>query len=394
MNRIRKIVYCAGAVFVAALVGCVRGVVEPTPEGDGLVPIELVGLTSAAEVTRAGIDPAYTEIKTATIIVFNSAGTQVLQRRNINYAAGERVYLKPGAYSVFAVANLADGNCPGASTAANYFGDVNDVGDLTDKSFLSTAATGAAPSTTTGMPMTSIGDVADISTQIAIVTVPDPIVQGESDVVTIKMRSIYTKVSFTIYNRNDSGVTPQSYLVENLPVGSWIWERPLGGGGLPPDYADYLAAQTPPQPGYVNMALATFAPAASGWAGAPAPLDGYKMYSFDLYTLENRRGTVASTDVDERKANAPAGALQLTIMGEVGTKMLYTYVLVGKGRSAATPTDDQLGNYDVDRNCIYHVNVFINGTENVETDSRREYLDQTAVCGDLTSPENGTTVEF
>jgi hypothetical protein len=391
MNRIRKIVYCACGVCVVTLGSCVRNEVEPSEFEDRLVPIELVGLTGAAEITRAGIDQSFTDIKTATIIVFNSDGTEVLQRRNLNYAAGDRVYLKTGAsYNVFAVANLSDGNCPNGDWET-YFNDVYMVGGLSEKLLLSTVTAGAAPSTTTGMPMTSIDSYAN---QIAIVEVPDPIVIGESDVVTIKMRSIYTKVALTIYNKSDSGVTPQSYLVENLPIGSWIVERQQAYANH--DYADYLAAQTPPQAGYVNSSLTSFSPAASEWSTAPAPLDNYKMHSFDIYTLENRRGpeTAPSADMDARRDNAPANALDVTIIGAANNKMLYTHVLVGKGRNAAIPTDDALGNYDVDRNCIYHVNVYINGTANVEVDTRREYLDVVAVCGDLTSPVDGTEVEF
>jgi hypothetical protein len=98
----------------------------------------------------------------------------------------------------------------------------------------------------------------------------------------------------------------------------------------------------------------------------------------------------------ERKEKAPANALEFTFISEANSKMLYTYVLIGKGRDLLEPPDTQFGNYDVDRNCIYHVNIYIDGaTEaNITSDSRREYLDVVAVCGELVPPEEGAEGEF
>jgi hypothetical protein len=368
---------------------------KPTPSEERLVPIKLAGLGSNTQITRAGIDPSFTDIKTATVIVFNQAGTEVLQRRNLDYANGDRVYLKPGTYKVFAVANLTDGNCPGDYTAANFFDDVETSADLDDNEyyFVSTATAGAAPSTSTGMPMTSIGsDPTDLTTQIVEVIVPDPIVSGVSDEVIIKMRSIYTKVELTIYNNTSSGVVPQSYLVENLPKNSWIIERPQTDPATGDDYPQSLAE---PYTGYANTTVADLL---TGWTTTPETINGknYVKRTITLYTLENRRGVVSgvSANMYERKEKAPANALEITFISTANNKMLYTHVLVGKGRSAETPPDTWYGDYNVDRNSIYRVNVYIDGTNNMESDSRREYLDEIAVCGTLTPPGNGTAIEF
>jgi hypothetical protein len=394
MNRIRKIAYSACVVLCTTLVGCLREVEIPTPADDGLVPVELVALGSDVEVTRAGIDPSYTTINSATIIVFHATEDRVLQNRYLADVTTDKIYLKKGeTYRVFAVANLADANCPN-NNASTYFADVDSTTDLDGKYFIASPA-GTAPAL---MPMTSIGSVpTDLTTQIVTVVVPPPsliapVPPAVEYSVTIQMRSIYTKVELNFYNKTDSGVTPQSYLIESLPTGSWIIERDQSGAANY-DYADYLGTLTPPQIGYVATSLKTFAN--GGWTAAPAPYDGYEMQTITFYTLENRRGTDGSvTNEADRKENAPANALELTFISEANSKLLYTYVHVGQGREAETPTTDAVNNYDVDRNCIYHVNIYINGTANVVTDSRREYLDVVAVCGDLIPPTDGTAGEF
>jgi hypothetical protein len=368
-----------------------REVEIPTPADDGLVPIELAALTSGVEVTRAaGIDPSYTTISSATIIVFHATEDRVLQNRYLADVTTDKVYLKKGetetSYRVFAVANLVDANCPNGN-ASTYFADVDEIADLEGKYFIASPA-GTAPAL---MPMTSIGSAADLSTQIATVVVQPPsliapVPPAVEYSVTIQMRSIYTKVEMNIYNKSGSGVTPQSYFIENLPKHSWIVERAKSSSAAAGD--DYPQSYT----GYDNTAWDDLT---TGWTASE---NSYMKRTITFYTLENRRGVVSGLNPNmyERKAEAPANALEFTFTGQANGKILYTYVLIGKGRDALDPPDEWYGNYDVDRNCIYQVNVYIDGANetNITSDTRREYLNVVAVCGELTPAGKGTEGEF
>jgi hypothetical protein len=408
MCTIRKIFYSICVVFVVTLGGCAHVEVPALPQ-DEYVPIRLVALTSGVEVTRAGIDPSATDIESATIIVFDGTEDKVLQCRHLTDVATEQIYLKAGdTYRVFAVANLGDGNCPNGD-AATYFDDVAEIADLDEKYFISTVAAGAAP---TLMPMTSV-DNSDATSSLATVTIQHPLLPpavGVESTVTIKMRSIYTKVVVTIYNRtsrwgaNQSGLTFSSYLTENLPQGSWIVERPLADVVYDSETEtwsenataagdDYPQTLTPLWTGYAASGLTDIS---TGWSTTPIQIGAnyYVSRSFDVYTLENRRGIVAGVSAHQRKEKAPQYALQLTAIGTLNNKTFYTYVLVGKGRVPETPPDWWYGNYNVDRNCIYHVNLYVNSINNIEQDTRREYLDVVVVQNDLVSPTPDTIIDF
>jgi hypothetical protein len=425
MDTIKKIACLACVALLAALAGCVRKAEVPAPPQNGLVPIELVPVTGGVEVTRAtGIDFSATNITSATIIVFHATEDKVLQRRHLADVTTEKIYLKAGeTYRVFAVANLLNGNCPNGD-AATYFDDVDQIADLNGKYYIATAPAGTAPAL---MPMTSV-DNTDATSSVATVTVSKgvPPALGETEVtVPIKMRSLYTKVAVTIYNRtnssgaNLSGLTFSDYLTENLPKSSWIVERPLADVVYDSDTetwsenstaAGYDYPQSPPTPlvapAWADYQATELTDISSGWTTTPVQLGGdyYVSRSMDIYTLENRRGIVpgVSANMHERKALAPAQALQVTVIGTLNSKTFYTYVLIGKGRKEETPPgrpwgyyDLWWGNYNVDRNCIYHVNLYINATDDVTQDSRREYLDVVVVQNSLVDPENsGVVIEL
>jgi hypothetical protein len=224
------------------------------------------------------------------------------------------------------------------------------------------------------------------------------------------MRSIYTKVAVTIYNRTDSeganlsGLTFSSYLAENLPQSSWIVERPLADVVYDSEAKtwsenataagdDYPQTLTPVWTGYAASGLTDIS---TGWTATPIQkeTDYYVSRSFDVYTLENRRGIVPGVSALRRKEMAPERALQLTVVGTLNGKPFYTYVLVGKGRAPETPPDWWYGNYNVDRNCIYHLNLYVNSITDVEEDSRREYLDVVAVQNDLIPPTSDPVIDF
>jgi hypothetical protein len=385
-------------VGFAAVAGCAR--VEPTPSEKQLVPLDLVALTGRADITRAYVDGSLSTISTATVIVFDGTEDKVLQYRHLDYAAGERIFLQRGrTFRVFAVANLTDANCPNGS-AATYFDDVETMADLDDKYFISTTAATAKP---TVMPMTSIGEnyPADpnyLDTQIVTLDV-----DGTSQ--TIAMRSLYTKISLNIYNKTNGTAYVTSdmdivrYLTKNLPRYSWLIERPRS------DTADY--AQSPDsslaKPAY-GYAATDFVDISYGeWTTTAEAVNGNSYVrlkqNIDLYTLENRRGTKSEvTTMYDRKKYAPPFALEINLIGyatvDYDSRVLETHLLIGKGREASPTPDGWMGNYDVDRNCIYHVDVFFDGVGNIDIDSRRNYLDLLAVCGDLTPPTDGTPGEF
>lgn len=352
---------------------------------DDLVAIELVGLNGTVQVTRAGIDPSLTEITNATIIVFDGTEDRILQRRTFNYANDERVYLKRGGtYRVFAIANLSDDNCPNGD-ATTYFDDVTIIDDLDTKYFISTTVPGKAPSK---MPMISGSDISSLQSISLPVKLDDP---TDNTTVTIPLRSLYTKVAVNIYNRisdGGSGVTPVSYYVNNLPAYSWIVEHTSS------DFSDYARMNKLGVDGFERSSLMDM---------PSNPIVGvengntYNQYSFDLYCLENHGGTVAglnSTNVYQRKAQAPDYAFEINFQSYVNGSnkdVLQTYVVIGKGYD---DNDDPVYNdFNVDRNCIYRVNVFVNGIGNVEADSRRMRLN-VVVCGGLEAPENGGIKEF
>ncbi|MDF9829919.1 hypothetical protein [Parabacteroides sp. PF5-6] len=379
-ETIRYIIYAL--LLVIAFAGCNEAEV-PVPEDDEWVAIELVGLDSAVEVTRGE-----GEIDNATIIVFQATEEdtyEFLYCRTINYGNNERVYLKRGAtYKVFAIANLDDANCPDDEevTADTYFDDVKTLDGLAQKYFISAVEQpGAAPDK---MPMISGTTESPFET----VVLPERLAldgEGKYPVVTLPLRRLYTKVAVNIYNHANSEVDLVSYYANNIPANSWIVER--ANDDLDGDYPQIL---TTPAAGYTRSSLTGI--------GTSTTEGAYKKYNFDIYCLENRRGTVSgltSTNVYDRKALAPEYAFEICFQGNVTVnekeEVLQTYVVVGKGYDEVnTPI---YNNFDVDRNCIYTVNIYVNGVGNVVADSRRMYLN-VAINGELTPPEDGGDTWF
>lgn len=364
----------------------------PTPK-DEYVALELVGLAESVEInTRAGLDPSLTAIHNATIIVFHATEDKVLQRRTINYAspANERVYLKRGeTYRVFVIANIDDDNCPGEYTAATYFEDVAKIADLNSKYFLSTTELGMKP---VSVPMIS----GTTATPLEEVTIPNPLTltPDNTTIVTLKLRSLYTKVTVNLYNlvnesgTNLSGVEILSYYSNNLPIGSYIVERTTTD-----IYTnDYPQSLDPKALGYQRSSLGDIriptenrVKVGDRW---------YDRHSFDVYCLENRRGTVSdlnSGNVYDRKSKAPKFSFEISFQGNVGDRdVLQTYVVIGKGDDGTNPV---YNDFNLDRNCIYLVNIYVNGVGGVDADSRRMYLN-VVVCGNIESPEDGDGYEF
>ncbi|MDL2265257.1 hypothetical protein LJC57_02370 [Parabacteroides sp. OttesenSCG-928-G07] len=369
-------------LLATAFVGCSE--TEIPIQEDDLVAIELVGLNGSVQVTRAGgIDPSLTTIHNATIIVFHA--DTMFQRRTIDYAAGERVFLKRGGtYKVFVIANLDDANCPDDFTTATYFDDVEHIDDLNSKYFISSTAPGIAP---VKMPMIS----GSSASPFEVVTINKP---PQSTTVTLQLRSLYTKVEVSLYNLvndgagNSSGVELLTYYANNLPTYSWLVERPTTNPNASDDYPQTL---TPTTIGYDRSSLVDIRVPDQVHPGSRT----YARHSFVVYCLENRRGTVTELTADnvfERKAKAPKFAFEVNFQGNANEEdVLQTYVVIGKGHDENYVT--QYGNFDIERNCIYQVQVYIDGVTNVKYDSRRMYLN-VVISGDLEFPGDGQDYEF
>lgn len=367
----KTILYPAAMLLTAVLFSaCVRTLPDgpATTVDDDLVALELVPTGGSVQITRANMN----DISNAVVLVWDQAGTTLLHNRYLDYAAHERVYLRAGTYQIFAVANLTDANCPNGD-AATWLSDVALRDDLNAKFLL-------ADPNATHMVMCS-----GIQTK----TLTDYVTPME-----IKLRRLQTVIDLNIYNKISgpgpeeavtSGVELDSFFTDNLPNGSWLLERTSASPSPSDDYRTAGYGKTSP----TNFSTLTYndEQVNDNW---------YRHYSAEIITFENRRGSDSRvTTAYQRKKYAPDNALEINVIGKVGNQMLDTFVLPGKGRSVESnePDIDNITNFDVDRNCIYHVNVVINSTTNISIDSRREYL-ELVVCGDLETPGIGVGGNF
>ena len=357
-----KTPYIAAIALLAVLMGCMR---EPEKEENSgkevLVPIELKISEGKVHVSRASnLDALMSTIYNATLLVFDNSDNLVVNK-NIQYDEGERVYLKAGStYKVFVVANLDDSNCPNGD-ALTYLAGVSHPDDLKGMYILNSPQS-----------IQELGKMVMCSDWLSTLTIPHPI--GTSTIATITLKRLHTKISLNIYNRTDpsgviqSGVLPQTYYTSMLPQASFLVERTSPN-------TDYPQTLPDPLEGYMQTGAEVLPPS------TPVYLKGnyYARRSFELFCFENRSGTVDGlTNVYDRRELAPQQALTIYLLSNVTGNTLVTYILPGKGRETDDGSDGPgaINNFDIDRNSIYHVNVFINGTNDVTIDSRREYLDE------------------
>lgn len=365
MIAMKKILYPVAIVLITALFSaCTR--TEPDEE---LVAVEFIAAGESVQVTRAadmnGID-------NAIMLVFDQTGTTLLHYKNLKYAAGERMYLRAGTYQIFVVANLTDDNCPGDYTAADYLSDVVASSQLDTKHLLAASLRGD------GKVIMSSG----------LVTTT---ISHNRDDKTITLFRVQTKINLNVYNLLDglggnviSGVELYSFFTKNLPQGSYLIERATSSNPY-----DYTLA------GYGETSPVKFSAITS--KDTVVNTTPYRKYRIEILTFESRRGTVSgvSSSMYERKELAPDNALEVNILSYANSKMLNTFVLPGLGRNTEPLPDTVFGDFNIDRNCVYHVNVYIDGANpaNITADSRREYL-EIVVCGDLESPGSGSGADF
>lgn len=357
----------------AAIVGCARGEYNgPTEPDDDMVALELTVEGSVQITTRTDIN----DVRNAAVIVFNHDGSQVLQCKYIEYADGERVFLKKNAtYQIFVVANFTNANCPPGYTVKTYLKDVERPGDLENKYLFFDSPT---------------PDWMIMYSELTTVPVAATLLDPADRTVTIKMFRAQSKIELNVYNKISgkggdvtSNVTLYSYYTKGLPKDSHLTEQGSDIGQAGYERTDEIKFEDLAAPVDVQN------PDNGKW---------YRKYTTEIISFENRKGKVPAVDNPyKRKEFAPENALEITIVAfdAVEGTMFNTYVHPGNGRSVEPndPDIDDITDFNVDRNCIYHVNVYIDGVSNIRNDSRREHLTK-AVCGDLESPGDGGVKEW
>ncbi len=327
-------------------------------------------------------------------------GDSVVIRNYIKYGIEQLVFLKPKtSYRIFAVANISEFNVPDGNTTA-YLDSVKTYGDL-KKAFLTLAPSLVPPK----LIMTTDG--------VIKVNLPERLTETGTTIKIPLCRAL-SRIELNIYNRVDptskanlSGVFPVSFTGLHIPMRT----------NLLPQDKDYAAIQVPDRESAANDSLFT----QTQFYMLPEPeksgndtvlftrtVNGqtytYTKQTVMGYTFENRQPMVeakklAMDSLEKRRSLAPTYSTIAQITSATLDKVLLTYVLPGQGRESAGDDKANLNvpeeksdstDYSIERNCIYHLNVFINGTKDVLIDSRREYLDQLVV---LMFPTNMNRVD-
>ncbi len=312
--------------------------------------------------------------------------------------ANRKLYLRSrGSYFIFVLANLDDRYVPGGDVD-EFLAGIQTYGDLKD------------------LYVQAINYSAEEVGKMMMASAVEPIsleVEGELEVFVpeIYLRRLRSQFIVTVYNKvtetgeNLSGVYPSAIAFEDVPRYGYVIERPvnesepydmsysLGADGYYTSTTNLMSSPSPPE--RITVRSTKTGVLESNW---------YTSQQLTFYCLENRRGTVSEQEIEQwlannappgtpdvyaRKALAPALSTYAMLTSLTDGDILHTYFYAGKGRDVeenpeftdppGTPSEYGTGNYDVDRSCVYHFNVFINGVEDVIIDSRREFLGQDLV---------------
>ncbi|MBQ4279421.1 MAG: DUF1566 domain-containing protein [Rikenellaceae bacterium] len=412
----------ASAVMALVFGGCEK---EPSDLGagrsdvpEGYAELRLTVSGAQAFQTKAVGPDIMDRIDNVTVFFFTDMGTAVpggmagriddadpVQSRNYyEYGSRQRIFLKSGeTHWIYAVANLDESNIPDGGSADAFFDDVATWGDLKAKYILHANRT---PQEAGKIVMSTDG--------IERIVLPG----GGAAVPDVELHRLYSRFSVVIYNRTDgpgsrrnvSGAIPVSIAGIDFPKGSFLVERAAPAGDLadaPPSETGYAGAA------YYQTLSQSVAPDGSEPVVEYPAGSGrwYTQQQYEFYCFENRRGNAddmpvndlndydpdgpgglpgGNPNVYERYAKALADASHIRISSLISNdpslpirdtmrgKALYTWIHAGKGRpeEAMPAQGDVINNFDVDRDCIYHFNVVINGINDIRIDSRREYLDQ------------------
>lgn len=385
MKSLLKHIYILFLGISVLLIGCTTPDIEmpagwddTVPEGYVRLDINLAAVTGKAFLTRSGeADPLLSRIDDVHVLIFQDTNQNdsieddepLVIRNFYEYGVMQNIYLKRGpTYYIYAISNLDDSNCLG-SDVDTYFDDVTTYGELKNKYVQFMERT---PRQLNKMIMAT--------KEIVPVSLPE-----NSNIFkpTITMHRLYSKFIINIYNKVTSatdqtvtsGVYPSRISFVDLPRYSFIHERKVNRGenGEKHDYAFTLEDASKGYFESMSKALTevdTVVQINGNW---------YTRQTLEYFAFENRRGDKNVTDVHDRKELAPDYASYLQLVSLTTKKALLTFIHPGKGRESETATQENIGNYDIDRSCVYHVNVYINGVNNIEYDSRRAYLDQVVI---------------
>lgn len=395
MRMIREIVsVCLLAIILFS--GCSNEIEryvddEGVPLGYARLDVNLVAVNGKVFVTRAEADPVMSFIDDVHLLIFEDANTDgkieetdsLIIRNFYEYGIKQNIYLKKGlTYFVYVVANLDDSNCPDG-TVDSFFDDVETYGDLKRKHLQIMEKTPRD----LGKMIMATTDIVPVSLRVGS-TVFEP---------TITLQRLQSKFVVTIYNRVNSesdhtvasGVYPSTLNAADLPRYSFLFERAV------PDYSDgkYDYAFNLPNvaDGYYESQT-DFLPEVEGVVERNGKW--YTKQTVEFFSFENRRGS--NPDINDysyvdkdygtvpniygRKALAPEFSTYLRLTSLTQGNALHTYIHAGKGRDGeATSTPDDITNFDVDRSCVYHFNVYINSANDVDVDTRRSFLNQLVI---------------
>ncbi|MDL2304714.1 hypothetical protein LJC72_05165, partial [Bacteroides sp. OttesenSCG-928-D19] len=376
-------------------------------------------------------DPLLDKIDNVFVFIFKDTnGEEGIQeddrleyREYYQYGVVQSIYLKKDeTYFVYVVANLDESNIPdGMGSLHTFFDDVEFYGDLVNKyvqfRVISPAETGKIIMTTDDpkKALTSNGGPTAYSKD-GIITIKynedDEVFAPHVDLFRLQARfvvNIYNRVISDTDRSNASGVTPTSINAANFPRKSFLVRHlrdyvDTNGDGV----IDGAATGE----FYSSAPMLLPAPQAELVQYNYAANDGYRTSYYtkqtvEYFCFENRRGgpksplntyvpkdadgnpiteyedeTPIPTDIPDvygRNELAPNFSSHLMLLSMTDKDVLRIFAHAGKGRNVDnpdTPPGDDESNFDVDRNCVYHFNIIINGTKNVIIDSRSEYLTQ------------------
>ncbi len=378
MTEIVKLL-CTGIILMQ-FTGCTQEELSGYNKKDGDIKVNLQLTAPAGKViaSRSNLDALMSYIDNIHVLIFG-AGTDgiegtdddnVVFRHYLDYGVEQNIYLRSNtSYRIYVVANL-DASNTNIGNAEHFFDDVVTLGNLKQKYIVASSRS-----------VEQIGKI--VMTTDGLIPVSLPNMEGGSEVtMKIPLSRLSTKVIFNVFNKVisaadktvASGVFPVSWNIVNSPASSFLMGRPVQADGKH-DYP-LTGADSNEIASRYNQSMAQHIPLAEKDAVAYNG-NWYTKQTFYLYTFENRRGNVAGlTDVYKRRELAPQYSTFVQITSYTTTKVLVNYIHIGKGRDAEPDLPDNITNFDVDRSCIYHMNVYINGIDDVAIDSRREYLDQ------------------
>ncbi len=416
-------VVCLAMLFV--LGGCVREDFDEredgteVPEGYVLVEPRFIIEGDNHYSTRADDDILHF-IDDVHIFIFEAEEGDAIQQpdgkwilpddipvsvRNFTAYNGEtrKLFLRSrGSYFIFVLANLDGRYVPGGDVRA-FLSNIETYGDLRD---LYVQAINYSAEDVGKMMMAS--DIEPISLEL----------EGEIEVFVpeVYLKRLRSQFVVTVYNKvtetgeNLSGVFPSTLTFEDVPRYAYVVERPVDEATGLHDMSyslgedGYYASTTnlvpePSAPMQITVRSAKTGELETNW---------YTSQQLTFYCLENRRGSVDEQEMQAwvdnikenapddfeslypaiyaRKALAPDLSTHVTLLSLTNEDILQTYFYAGKGRDTednpefsdprGAPDAYGIGNYDVDRSCVYHFNVFLNGVEDVVVDSRRVFLNQ------------------